>query len=97
MRRISVVALALMLFVPVPTATAQRWAPVEGGGSFTEAPLLEEGAYSDTIRLTEELFYAVELAQGQGLKVTAQILGQKAGPQDPALTGQLQIYSSLRD
>jgi len=96
MKRALVLAV-LLLTLPLPSTAAQRGVPVQGGGSFTDAPLLEQGNYSDTIRLTEELFYGVELAEGQGLKVTAQILGQKNGPLDRALTGQLQIYSSLRD
>ena len=87
----------LLLALPLPATAAQRGVPVQGGGSFTDAPLLEQGNYSDTIRLTEELFYAVELAEGQSLKVTAQLLGERNGPLDRALTGQLQIYSSLRD
>jgi hypothetical protein len=93
----ALVFVVILLAVPLPATAVQRGSPVQGGGSFTDAPLLEEGNYSDTIRLTEELFYGVELAEGQGLKVTAQILGQRNGPLDRALTGQLQIYSSLRD
>jgi hypothetical protein len=96
MRR-TIVFVALLLAVPLPATAAQRGSPVQGGGSFTEAPLLDEGNFSDTIRLTEELFYAVELSEGQGMKVTAQLLGERNGPQDPALLGQLQVYSTLRD
>jgi Ca-activated chloride channel homolog len=87
----------VLLALPLPATAAQRGPPVQGGGSFTEAPLLDEGNYSDTIRLTEELFYAVELSEGQGMKVTAQLLGERTGPEDPALLGQLQVYSTLRD
>jgi hypothetical protein len=87
----------VLLAVPLPATSAQLGSPVQGGGSFTEAPLLDEGNYSDTIRLTEELFYAVELSEGQGMKVTAQLLGERNGPTDPALLGQLQVYSTLRD
>jgi hypothetical protein len=87
----------VLLVLPLPATAAQRGSPVQGGGSFTDAPLLDEGNYSDTIRLTEELFYAVELSEGQGMKVTAQLLGERAGPEDPALLGQLQVYSTLRD
>jgi len=42
---------------------AQRATPVEGGGSFTDAPVVPQRTYSDTIRLTEELLYGVELAE----------------------------------
>jgi len=97
MKRPAFVVSVLLLALPLPATAAQRGVPVQGGGSFTDAPLLEQGSYSDTIRLTEELFYGVELAEGQSLKVTAQMLGDRNGPQDRALTGQLQIYSSLRD
>jgi Ca-activated chloride channel homolog len=86
-----------VLVAPPAHAAQQRGSPVEGGGSFTDAPLLTPGPYSDTIRLTEELFYAVELAEGQTLKVTAQLLGERGGPSDPGVLGQLQIYNSLRD
>jgi Ca-activated chloride channel homolog len=88
---------AVLLAVPLPATAAQRDSPVQGGGSFTEAPLLDEGNYSDTIRLTEELFYAVELSEGQGMKVVAQLRGERNGPKDAALLGQLQVYSTLRD
>jgi hypothetical protein len=47
--------------------------------------------------LTEELFYAVELSEGQGLKVTAQLLGERNGPSDPFVLGQLHVYGPLRD
>ncbi|MGH2774261.1 MAG: hypothetical protein ACRDJT_02340 [Actinomycetota bacterium] len=96
MKRALVIAVFLVA-VPLPANAAQRGAPVQGGGSFTDAPLLEQGNYSDTIRLTEELFYGVELAEGQALKVAAQLLGDRSGPTDPAVVGQLQIYSPLRD
>jgi hypothetical protein len=96
MKRAFVLAV-ILLALPLPATAAQRGTPVEGGGSFTQAPLLDEGNYSDTIRLTEELFYAVELSEGQGMKVTAQLLGERNGPRDAALLGQLQVYSTLRD
>ena len=96
MRR-ALVFVAVLLAIPLPATGAQQGSPVQGGGSFTEAPLLDEGNYSDTIRLTEELFYAVDLSEGQGMKITAQLLGERNGPQDPALLGQLQVYSTLRD
>ena len=96
MRR-AFVLVAVLLAIPLPATGAQQGSPVQGGGSFTEAPLLDEGNYSDTIRLTEELFYAVELSEGQGMKVTAQLMGERNGPSDPALLGQLQVYSTLRD
>jgi hypothetical protein len=93
----ALVLVGFLLAVPLPATAAQRGTPVQGGGSFTEAPLLEPGSYSDTIRLTEELFYGVELAEGQGLRVTSRLLGAKNGPLDRLVLGQLQIYNPLRD
>ena len=96
MRR-ALVLVAVLLAIPLPATGAQQGSPVQGGGSFTDAPLLDEGNYSDTIRLTEELFYAVELSEGQGMKVTARLMGERNGPSDAALLGQLQVYNTLRD
>ncbi|MDQ4057940.1 MAG: hypothetical protein M3124_02325, partial [Actinomycetota bacterium] len=78
-------------------ATAQKGAPVKGGGSFTEAPVIHAGSYSDSIRMSEELFYALELAEGQALKVSAKLLGQTNVGFDSFGIGQLQVYNSLRD
>ena len=96
MRRALVLAVFL-LAVPLPATAAQRATPVQGGGSFTDAPLLERGRYSDTVRLTEELFYGVELALGQSLRITAQLFGERDRPIDQFVLGQLQIYNPLRD
>ncbi len=70
---------------------------VEGGGSFTDAPVLKEGTYSDTIRLREELFYGIDLAQGQQLAVEVKAIGKPRGPLSPTATLQLQIFNPLRD
>lgn len=96
MKRALVLA-AFLFAVPLPATAAQRGAPVQGGGSFTDAPLLEPGRYSDTVRLREELFYGVELAEGQSLRITAQLFGDRDGPIDRLCLGQLQIYNPLRD
>ncbi|MGH2779267.1 MAG: hypothetical protein ACRDJB_11555 [Actinomycetota bacterium] len=80
-----------------PAAAAQQGSPVKGGGSFTEAPAVEPGGYSDSIRMSEELFYAVELAEGQALKVSAKLLGQSNVGFDSFAIAQLQVYNSLRD
>jgi Ca-activated chloride channel homolog len=97
MKRVMVAGMIFSILVVPPALSAQWGTPVKGGGSFTDAPLLTPGRYSDTIRLTEELFYAVDLAEGQALEVTAQLLGQRGGPSDPGVLGQLQVYNSLRD
>ena len=59
--------------------TAQQPAalgPVQGGGSFNDATLLQAGTFQDTIKVGETLFYAVNLAAGQRLRVTATLTGQ---------------------
>jgi hypothetical protein len=93
---IRIVLLAGVLAATTVGALAQTGQPVEGGGSFAEAPVLAAGTYSDTIRLTEKLFYAVDLAEGQRLSARAIISG--ARPQ--AITGfavaRLNLYSPAR-
>lgn len=98
MRRTALVLCSLLAVAfGASQAAAQRAKPVEGGGSFTDAPVLAEGYFSDTIRMTEELLYGVELAEGQALKVTAQLLGRRNAGRDVGGMGQLQVYNSLRD
>ena len=48
-------------------------APVVGGSSFDDAPLLHAGTYHDTIVPQETLFYAVALGTGQRLRVDAEV------------------------
>jgi hypothetical protein len=57
----------------IGVASAQKGTPVEGAGSFNDAPLLTEGRYSDTIRAGETLYYAIDLAAGQRLVARATI------------------------
>jgi len=58
------------------------WAqtPVEGGGDFAQAPVIQPGAYTDSIRLGERLYYAVELAAGQRLRVRATVVNPTDSP-----------------
>ena len=96
--RIVVLLLASLMSLQVASvAAAKQGSPVKGGGSFTEAPTLEPGGYSDSIRMSEELFYAVELAEGQALKVSAKLLGQSNVGFDSFGIAQLQVYNFLRD
>ena len=88
---------SLTLALTAQPVAAQRVTPVRGGGSFSEAPVLEAGRYTDSIRMSEELFYAVELAAGQTLKVTARLLGDRAEARDSFGTGQLHVYNPVRD
>lgn len=46
---------------------------VTGGAGISDAPLLEAGTYADTILTSEQLFYAVDVEEGQQLGVTASI------------------------
>jgi hypothetical protein len=97
MRGVALLLASLTSLLVAPSATAQQASPVKGGGSFTEAPVVEPGGYSDSIRMSEELFYAVEVAEGQALKVSAKLLGQSNVGFDSFGIGQLQVYNSLRD
>jgi Ca-activated chloride channel homolog len=49
---------------------------VTGGSSTTDAPTLESGQFTDTISPGEELYYAVELAEGQALGASAASVGE---------------------
>lgn len=84
-------------FVAVPQVTARGAAPrVEGGGSFTDAPVLQPGTYADTIRIREKLFYAVDLALGQRLRFALEAKGDPAGPSEPTGTLLLNVYNPVR-
>ena len=80
-----------------PPSLAQRADRVQGAGDFTGAPTLTTGSYSDSIRLREELFYAIDLAEGQSLRIAVKLLGQRGGPEDPTVVAQLRVYDPLRD
>lgn len=77
-------------------------APVEGGGSFDDAPLLREGRYDDTILPQETLFYAVAVGEGQRLHVDAEVdlsPGSKGERGDADALGgfRLTFYTPLRE
>ncbi|MGH2825832.1 MAG: hypothetical protein ACRDKF_02540, partial [Actinomycetota bacterium] len=93
MRGVVLLLVSLTSLLVAPPSIAQRGSPVKGGGSFTEAPVVSTGGYSDSIRMSEELFYAVELAEGQALKVSAKLLGQSNVGFDSFGIGQLQVYN----
>jgi hypothetical protein len=84
----------------VTLVLALAWAPaaqaqssVEGGGSFNDAPVVKPGRYTDTLRGSETLFYAIELKRGQKLTATGTI----SGTTDTTYTVRLQIYSPARE
>ncbi|MGH2697741.1 MAG: vWA domain-containing protein [Actinomycetota bacterium] len=49
---------------------------VTGGSALTNAPTLESGQFTDAISPGEELYYAVELAEGQALGASAASVGE---------------------
>ena len=63
--------LALALALAAEPAWAQE--PVVGGGSPNAAPLLEPGAYRDTILSGETLFYAIRVEPGEQLRMRATV------------------------
>lgn len=71
MRRLALLA-ALAFAVLAAPAAAQDAEPIVGAGSFTTAPIIEPGTYSDTALPEEYLYYAVRLAPGQRLRVELQ-------------------------
>lgn len=91
--RLVILATAAML-AWAPAAAAR---PVAGGGSFNDAPLLTPGAYTDTIRLDETLFYAVRLAPGQRLAASADLQATAPGlSQGNELNTGLEVTGPLR-
>ena len=106
-RRISPVLplVAAALAALTSPAIAQRAQPVEGGGSFNDAPIVVPGTYRDTIRPSERLFYAIEVMRGQKLNARAVIEGTLStddspirsemrmhGPSRNEIPGQLSIH-----
>lgn len=73
--------------------SAQAQSSVEGGGSFNDAPVVKPGRYTDTLRGSETLFYAVQVKRGQKLTATATV----SGSTDTTYTVRLQIYSPARE
>jgi Ca-activated chloride channel family protein len=49
---------------------------VAGGSSISSATILESGQFTDTISPGEELYYAVELAEGQAVGASAAAVGE---------------------
>jgi hypothetical protein len=90
-RRALLVAAGLTLLALAPAAGAQT--PIAGAGSFNDAPVLEPGRYTDTLRGGEQLFYAVSLKPGQRLTAGATVSGRT----DTSYFITLQIYSPIRE
>ena len=90
-------ALAALLVVAAPAATAQSPVTVEGGGSFVDAPVLVPGVYADSIQLGETLYYAVDLAAGQRLTATTSIAGQPGGRRFSVVALRATLFSPNRE
>jgi hypothetical protein len=86
-------ALAALLLAVAWAPAAQAQTSVEGGGSFNDAPVVKPGRYTDTLRGSETLFYAIELKRGQKLTAIATV----SGTTDTTYTVRLQIYSPARE
>jgi hypothetical protein len=63
-------ALSLALAAPAAAQTTGTDTPVVGGGSFNAAPILQPGAYSDTVLPAEYIYYAVRVGAGQRLRLS---------------------------
>jgi Ca-activated chloride channel family protein len=78
-------------------AAATLAAPVVGGGSYNDAPLLEPGRFRDTILPGERLFYGFELKAGQRLRVAARLEGRLDDFRDVAAGFSAGIETPLRE
>ena len=85
-------AMAAALAVLIAAAPAGAQTPIAGGGSFNDAPVLEPGAYADTLRGGEQLFYAVEPEAGQRVAATVEIEGRSTTSHFMAVA----LYTALR-
>ena len=97
-RRISPVLplVAAALAALTSPAIAQRAQPVEGGGSFNDAPIVVPGTYRDTIRPSERLFYAIEVLPGQKLNARAVIEGTLSTDDSP-IRSEMRMHGPSRD
>jgi hypothetical protein len=84
MRRVLVLAVAALLAGAPPAAAQDEPEPVIGGGSFNAAPLLEPGAYRDTVLTGEYLYYAIAVQPGQRIHVRARVVDIDADSYDRA-------------
>jgi Ca-activated chloride channel homolog len=69
-RRATLAAAVVAALLAATPAAAQDPTPVVGGGSFTDAPIIEPGTYRDTVLPEEYLYYGVRVGAGQRLRVT---------------------------
>jgi Ca-activated chloride channel family protein len=70
--------------------------PVVGGAAFTDAPTLEPGTYSDTLRPGEQLIYKVPVGWGQRARARATLESDAQGAAElsmPGITAELTMIS----
>jgi Ca-activated chloride channel family protein len=58
-----------------------KGAPVQGGATAEDAPILGPGRYVDEVDATESLWYGVELARNQSLTASATVAGRRESPE----------------
>jgi hypothetical protein len=75
-----------------PAGTAQE---VSGGTSFSDAPALEPGTYTDTIMTGETLTYRVRLEYGQHAEFDARFPTLPSGDVDRIRTSLMMRFSSF--
>src|SRR5918996_3330080 len=56
-----------------------KGAPVQGGATAEDAPILEPGRYADEVGSPGSRWYAVELARNQSLSASATVAGRRGG------------------
>jgi Ca-activated chloride channel homolog len=57
-----------------------KGAPVQGGATAEDAPILVPGRFVDEVEATESRWYGVELAPNQSLTASATVAGRRGGP-----------------
>jgi hypothetical protein len=91
MTRRAVCAAVVGALLAAPAAVGAQRLPVQGGGSFNDAPILEPGLYRDTIRAGETLYYGFDMGVGQRARITAKIhpVTNASGPVNVLFRSQL--------
>jgi hypothetical protein len=96
-RRAALLAmLAGLLLLPAAGAAAQEPTAVSGSGTPAEAPRLQSGGYTDTIREPETLWYAVEAAIDQTVAASVAVRGQPEGPSSQRSELRVELFDAQR-
>jgi hypothetical protein len=89
-------ALAGVLLLPAGRAVAQEPVAVAGSGTPAEAPRLQSGGYTDTIREPETLWYAVEAAIDQTVAASIAVRGRADGPSSQRSEVRVELFDAQR-